>query len=100
MLLFRIVSKGMAATYVNSKLKEVSDSLAPFRHPTAPAADIEEEKRKIVKGGGPNFLFLQVTVAMISLSLLCYVFLPVSYAQPLSFLMISVAVAVGIFLWK
>lgn len=90
----------MAATYVSNKLKDVSDSLAPFRPPTAPAADIEEEKRKIVKGGGPNFLFLQVTVAMVALSLLCYVFLPVSYATPLSFLMLSVAVAVGIFLWK
>jgi hypothetical protein len=90
----------MAATYVGKKLKDVSDSLAPFRPPTAPAEDIEEEKRKIVKGGGPSFLFMQVTVAMVALSLLCYVFLPVSYAQPLSFLMLSVAVAVGIFLWK
>lgn len=90
----------MSATYLSRTLKDVSDSLTPFRPPTAPAEDIEKEKRKIVKGGGPNFLFLQVVVTTIALSLICYVFLPVPYAQLLSFLMLSVAVAVGIFLWK
>lgn len=91
----------MSATYLSRTLKDVSDSLTPFRPPTAPESDIEKEKREIVKGGGgPNFLFIQVVVAMVALSLLCYVFLPVSYAQLLSFLMLSVAVAVGIFLWK
>ena len=91
----------MSADYVvSSKLKSVSDSLAPFRPPTAPADDIELEKKKIVNGGGPNFLFLQTTILMIALSLLCYVFLPLSYAQPISLILISIGIAVGIFLWK
>ena len=90
----------MSATYLSRTLKDVSASLTPFRPPTATEEDIEKEKREIVKGGGPNFLFIQVVVTMVALSLLCYVFLPVSYAQLLSFLMLSVAVAVGIFLWK
>jgi len=81
-------------------LKTVSDSLAPFRPPTAPASDIEMEKKKIVKGGGPDFLFLQTTLFMLALSLLCYIFLPLNYAHPVAFLLLSVGVAVGIFLWK
>lgn len=85
---------------VRNSLKNVSDSLAPFRPPTAPATDIEAEKKKIIKGGGPNFLFLQTTIFMIAISLLSYVFLPIQYAHPVAFLLLSVGVAVGIFLWK
>ena len=84
---------------VSQKLKDVSDSLAPFRPPTAPANDIELEKRKIVRGG-PTFLFLHATISMILLSVVCYLVLPVKYATPISALLLSVAVAVGIFLWK
>lgn len=83
-----------------STLRSVSDSLAPFRPPTAPASDIEIEKKKIIKGGGPNFLFLQTTIFMIALSVLCYMVLPLQYAQPIALILLSVGVAVGIFLWK
>ena len=83
-----------------SALRNVSDSLAPFRPPTAPESDIEQEKKKIVKGGGPNFLFIQTTVFVFALSILCYIVLPFEYANPIAFLLLSVGVAVGIFLWK
>ena len=86
--------------YVRTTLKDVSDSLAPFRPPTAPESDIEEEKKKIITGGGPNFLFLQVVLAVLSFSILAYVLLPVSIAQHVSVLLLSVGIAVGIFLWK
>lgn len=83
-----------------SALRSVSDSLAPFRPPTAPSADIETEKKKIIKGGGPNFLFLQTTIFALALSVLCYMILPLNYAHPIALVLLSVGVAVGIFLWK
>jgi hypothetical protein len=86
---------------VSRTMKNVSDSLAPFRPPTAPASDIELEKKEIIKGSsGPNFLFLQAVILTLALSALCYLFLPLEYAHPIALLLLSVGVAVGIFLWK
>jgi len=95
-----MASPDYATITLNRSIKNVSDSLAPFRPPTAPASDIEEEKKKIIKGTGPNFLFLQTVIFTLALSMVCYFFLPLSYAHPIALILLSVGVAVGIFLWK
>ena len=95
-----MASPDYATITVSQSMKNVSDSLAPFRPPTAPASDIEEEKKKIVNSTGPNFLFIQTVIFALALSMMCYLFLPLNYAHPIALILLSVGVAVGIFLWK
>jgi hypothetical protein len=99
------IVRSQYATY--SSMKEVSDlmdsmtkSLKPMRPPTAPAEDLAAEKAAILRGSGPSFLLLQIALALVLVSMLVYVFVPFKYAHPIVFLVLSVGIAVGIFLKK
>jgi hypothetical protein len=81
-------------------IKEVSDSLKPMRPPTAPASDIAQARKSILTSSAPNFLVIQVALATVVLSLLGYLLLPVNVAHGVAVLLLSSAVAVGIFLKK
>lgn len=81
-------------------LKSVSDSLTPHRPPTAPASDIEQERRSILQSSAPSMLLIHVSLFAVVLCLLAYAFIPVEYAHWISLVVLSMAVAVGIFLWK
>jgi hypothetical protein len=81
-------------------VQDVVDSLKPLRPPTAPASDLAIERKAILESSAPNFLLIQVELAIVILCLLAYVFLPLDYAPSVTVLLLSVGVAVGIFLWK
>ena len=83
-----------------STVRDVVDSLKPLRPPTAPASDLAKERAAILDSSAPNFLLIQVELALVSLCLLAYLVLPTGTAQGLTVLLLSVGIAVGIFLWK
>jgi hypothetical protein len=81
-------------------IKDVSDSLKPMRPPTAPANDLAEERKSILASSAPNFLIVQVALGILVLCLVFYVMLPIEVAHGLALLLLSVGIAVGIFLSK
>lgn len=81
-------------------IQEAVQELKPLRPPTAPASDIAIARKDILESSAPNFLLIQVELAIVILCLLAYVFLPLDYAPGVAVLLLSVGVAVGIFLWK
>lgn len=83
-----------------SSVKDLVSTLKPLRPPTAPASDLALERKAILESSAPNFLLIQVELAILILCLLVYAFLPMSIAPGLTVLLLSVGVAVGIFLWK
>jgi hypothetical protein len=83
-----------------TSVKDLVDTLKPLRPPTAPASDLAVARKEILESSAPNFLLIQVELAIVILCLLAYAFLPVESAPGISVLLLSVGVAVGIFLWK
>lgn len=81
-------------------LKEVSDSLKPFRPKTAPASDIEIERRAIQTIVRQNLTLIQAVLVLVVLALVSALVLPATYAQYVTFLLLCVGVAIGIFLRK
>ena len=81
-------------------LKDAVDALKPLRPPTAPASDLAIARKDILESAAPNFLLIQVELAILILCLLAYSFLPMEHAPGVTVLLLSVGVAVGIFLWK
>jgi hypothetical protein len=72
--------------------------LKPLRPPTAPAEDLEKERRAIAFDVRRSVLFIQVALGLIVLALVAYLVLPASWANGLAFLLLCVGVAVGFFL--
>lgn len=83
-----------------ASVKDLVDTLKPLRPPTAPASDIAAERKGILESSSPNFLLIQVELAIVILCLLTYSFVSLEYAPGLVVLLLSVGVALGIFLWK
>lgn len=81
-------------------VKDLVDTLKPLRPPTAPAADLAAEHKAILESSQPNFLLIQVELAVVILCLLTYLFVPIEYAHGVAVILLSVGIAVGIFLWK
>ena len=80
-------------------MREVSDSLTPFRPPTQPSSDIEKERKIILaRRGTMDLLVVQIALLIVSLCLIVYLILPASIAHYIAFLILSVGIAVGIFL--
>jgi hypothetical protein len=72
--------------------------LKPLRPPTAPAEDLEKERRAIAFDVRRSVLFIQVALGLIVLALVAYLVLPASWANGVAFLLLCVGVAVGFFL--
>jgi hypothetical protein len=83
-----------------TSVKSLVDTLKPLRPPTAPASDLAAERNAILESSAPNFLLIQVELAVLILCLLAYSFLPMTMAPGVTVLLLSVGVAVGIFLRK
>lgn len=81
-------------------VKALVDTLKPLRPPTAPASDLAAERKGILESSAPNFLLIQVELAILILCLLVYLFVSLEYAPGLVVLLLSVGVALGIFLRK
>lgn len=90
-----------AAGAVASTIKAATDSLRVPRPPVAGSAkDIEIERKKLLESSKPDMLIIQIALAVVVLCLLVYIIVPAEYAHILAFLLLSVGVAVGIFLKK
>jgi hypothetical protein len=72
--------------------------LKPLRPPTAPAEDLEKERRAIAFDVRRSVLFIQVALGLIVLALVAYLVLPAAWANGVAFLLLCVGVAVGFFL--
>jgi hypothetical protein len=81
-------------------IAQVTASIKPMRPPTAPAEDIHKERSAILRGSAPNFLLFQIALVILLICLLVYAFVPAEYAHGIAFVLLSVGIAVGIFLTK
>ena len=81
-------------------IRNVSDSLKPMRPPTAPDSDIERERVAILTLVRKNMLLIQISLFVVFLCLLTYLLVPTTYAHNVVFLLLSVNIAIGFFLWK
>lgn len=85
---------------MSRELREVTESLKPFRPPTQPSSDIEQERQSILRVAQHNLLLIQVVLFLIVLSMLSYLFLSFELANGITFLLLCVGVALGFFLRK
>jgi len=83
---------------IGNEIKKVKDSLKPFRTQTAPSSDLEKERKAITLVARRKMYFLQIVLFIVVLVLLSYVILPLSYANPIAFLLLCSAIALGFFL--
>ena len=81
-------------------IQDVNKSLTPFRPPTAPASDIEKERKAILSLTNQQLLVAQIALFAAVLVLLTYVVVPGDIAHAVAFLLIVCAVAVAFFLRK
>lgn len=79
-------------------IREVKNSLKPFRPPTAPASDLEKERKAITDVARRNLYFVQIALFLVVIVMLCYVILPLDYANGIAFLLLCVGIALGFFL--
>lgn len=90
------------ATYSNqgitAALRETEQSLKPLRAKTAPAEDLELERRKISNDAKQSLVLVQLALFLVFLSLLSYIVLPITWAHGVSFLLLCVGIATGFFL--
>jgi len=80
------------------EIRETTASLRPMRPPTAPATDLDTERRAISFELKQGLTFLQVVLFLVVLILLGYLFLSTTLAHGIAFLLLCVAIATGFFL--
>lgn len=83
-----------------NELGKTVEELKPLRPPTAPSSDIEKERKAILTLQGNSLLFIQIVLFLVILSMLTYLFVPVTYSNFIVFLLLCVGVALGFFLRK
>jgi hypothetical protein len=81
-----------------STIKEVIDSLKPFRPPTAPASDLEKERKEITDIAKRNLYFIQIALFLVLLAMLSYFMFSLDTANLLAFGLLCVGIAMGFFL--
>jgi hypothetical protein len=91
-----------SATPVNNsltaKIREVTDSLKPFRPPTAPSSDLEKERKEITNLATRNLYFIQIALFLVVLSMLSYFMFSLDTANLIAFGLLCVGIALGFFL--
>ena len=83
---------------VGSAVRETEQALKPLRAKTAPAEDLELERRKLTLNDEQSLLLVQFALFLLVLSLLAFVFLSVAWASAVTFLLLCVGIGVGFFL--
>jgi len=90
------------ATYstqgITTAIRETDQALKPLRAKTAPAEDLELERRKITTDARQSLVLIQLALFLVFLSLLSYVVLPREWAHGISFLLLCVGIGSGFFL--
>jgi hypothetical protein len=91
-------TRNAAVSSSASTFKEVIDSLKPFRPPTAPASDLEKERKEITDIARRSLYFIQIALFLVVLSMLSYFVLPLDTANLVAFALLCVGIAMGFFL--
>ena len=82
------------------EVKKITDSLNVARPDVAPGDEAEKEYRTIMGIVSQRLLLLQVVLALVVVSLIGYFILPLTAAHGLTFLLVCLGIAIGIFLKK
>jgi hypothetical protein len=94
--------KSEHATYstqgIANAIQSTAQALKPLRAKTAPAEDLELERRKISLDAQQSLVLVQLALFLVFLSLLAYVVLPREWAHGISFLLLCVGIGSGFFL--
>jgi hypothetical protein len=80
---------------VKKRMEDVNKSIKPIKRKET---EIELERKAILSLTEKNLLLVQVVLAILVASLISYLLLPINAAHGLTFLLLCVAIAVGIFL--
>lgn len=83
---------------VTSKFRQLIDSLRPFRPPTAPASDLEKERKEITDIAKQNMFYVQVALFLVVLAMLSFFVFPLDTANLIAFALLCVGIAMGFFL--
>lgn len=83
---------------VAKDIRDTQQALKPLRAKTAPAEDLQLERRKIAEDARKPLIYIQLALFIVFLCLLCYVVLPQGWANAISFLLLCVGIALGFFL--
>lgn len=87
-----------SGTGIGSALEETEQALKPLRAKTAPAEDLELERRKLVLSDEQSLVLVQFALFLLVLALLSFVFLSITWASAVTFLLLCVGIGVGFFL--
>jgi len=79
-------------------VRSTEQALKPLRAKTAPAEDLELERRKISTDARQSLVLIQLSLFLVFLSLLSYMVLPREWAHGSSFLLLCVGIGSGFFL--
>lgn len=79
-------------------IKQVNNSLKPFRPPTSPASDIEIERKAILSISNRHLLIAQVALFVAVIVLLVYALIPGTVAHTVAFVVLVCGIASGFFL--
>ena len=80
------------------EIEQVKNSLKPFRPPTAPASDLEEERKAITDIASRNLYYIQLALFLVVLVMLSYIVLPLESANLIAFSLLCIGIASGFFL--
>jgi hypothetical protein len=78
--------------------RQVIDSLKPFRPPTAPASDLQKERKEITELAKRNLFFVQAALFLVVLAMLSYFMFSLDTANLIAFALLCVGIAMGFFL--
>jgi hypothetical protein len=79
-------------------VRSTEQALKPLRAKTAPAEDLELERRKVSTDARQSLVLIQLSLFLVFLSLLSYMVLPREWAHGISFLLLCVGIGTGFFL--
>lgn len=90
------------ATYnvagLGTAIRDTEKALRPLRAKTAPAEDLERERRAISTEVQRNMLLAQFAIFLVIASMISYLVLPSEWAHGITFLLLCVGIATGFFL--
>lgn len=79
-------------------VRSTEQALKPLRAKTAPAEDLEMERRKITLDAQQSLVLVQFALFLVFLSLLAFMVFPREWASGISFLLLCVGIGTGFFL--
>lgn len=89
---------GYSVLGIRDEIQKTKQSLKPLRAKTAPAEDLELERRKITLEARQSLFLVQLCLFLVFLSLVSFVVLPQPWATSITFLLLCVGIGSAFFL--